>query len=227
MDTTKGSHTQADAAAEPGSAPLQGVEHVAASRLPTRHGEFVLHSYRQLADGTEHAVLVCGNAAGQEDVLVRLHSECLTGDVLGSLRCDCGPQLEMSLERIAAAGRGVLVYLRGHEGRGIGFSHKVRAYALQDEGLDTVDANVALGFAADMRDYTICADMLKLLGVSSLRLMTNNPRKLNAMEKMGIHIAERVPLQEGKNPFNEFYLETKAGKLGHMLKAEDDQPTQG
>lgn len=117
--------------------------------------------------------------------------------------------------------------MSARKGRGIGLLNKIHAYNLQDQGADTVDANVALGFAADMRDYTICADMLKLLGVSSLRLMTNNPRKLNAMEKMGIHIAERVPLQEGKNPFNEFYLETKAGKLGHMLKAEDDQPTQG
>ena len=134
MDTIRGSQTQAGTAADRGTAPLTGVEHVATARLPTRHGEFVMHAYRQRADGTEHAVLVCGEVAGQEDVLVRLHSECLTGDVLGSLRCDCGPQLEMSLERIAAAGRGVLIYLRGHEGRGIGFSHKIGRASCRERG---------------------------------------------------------------------------------------------
>ena len=217
MDTTKGSHTQADAAAEPGSTPLQGVEHVAASRLPTRHGEFVLHSYRQLADGTEHAVLVRGDVAGQEDVLVRLHSECLTGDVLGSLRCDCGPQLEMSLDRIAAAGRGVLVYLRGHEGRGIGFSHKVRAYALQDEGLDTVDANVALGLPVDARSFDCAAEILKHLGVRSVHLLSNNPRKKEELVKAGMPVARVVPVVPPHNHENVRYLNTKRTRMGHDL----------
>ncbi|GAB3228742.1 GTP cyclohydrolase II [Pseudaeromonas pectinilytica] len=205
---------------------MSSVSLIASSKLPTPWGTFTLVGFKETASGKDHAALVMGDITTPEPVLGRIHSECLTGDALFSLRCDCGFQLQAAMQRIAQEQRGVLLYVR-QEGRGIGLLNKIHAYNLQDQGADTVDANVALGFAADMRDYTICADMLKLLGVSSLRLMTNNPRKLNAMEKMGIHIAERVPLQEGKNPFNEFYLETKAGKLGHMLKAEDDQPTQG
>ena len=205
---------------------MSSVSLMASSKLPTPWGIFTLVGFQEIASGKDHAALVMGDITTPEPVLGRIHSECLTGDALFSLRCDCGFQLQAAMQRIAEEKRGVLLYVR-QEGRGIGLLNKIHAYNLQDQGADTVDANVALGFAADMRDYTICADMLKLLGVSSLRLMTNNPRKLNAMEKMGIHIAERVPLQEGKNPFNEFYLETKAGKLGHMLKAEDDQPTQG
>lgn len=205
---------------------MSSVSLIASSKLPTPWGTFTLVGFKEAASGKDHAALVMGDITTPEPVLGRIHSECLTGDALFSLRCDCGFQLQAAMQRIAQEQRGVLLYVR-QEGRGIGLLNKIHAYNLQDQGADTVDANVALGFAADMRDYTICADMLKLLGVSSLRLMTNNPRKLNAMEKMGIHIAERVPLQEGKNPFNEFYLQTKAGKLGHMLKAEDDQPTQG
>lgn len=205
---------------------MSSVSLIASSKLPTPWGTFTLVGFKETASGKDHAALVMGDITTPEPVLGRIHSECLTGDALFSLRCDCGFQLQAAMQRIAQEQRGVLLYVR-QEGRGIGLLNKIHAYNLQDQGADTVDANVALGFAADMRDYTICADMLKLLGVSSLRLMTNNPRKLNAMEKMGIHVAERVPLQEGKNPFNEFYLQTKAGKLGHMLKAEDDQPTQG
>ena len=205
---------------------MSSVSLIASSKLPTPWGTFTLVGFKETASGKDHAALVMGDITTPEPVLGRIHSECLTGDALFSLRCDCGFQLQAAMQRIAQEQRGVLLYVR-QEGRGIGLLNKIHAYNLQDQGADTVDANVALGFAADMRDYTICADMLKLLGVSSLRLMTNNPRKLNAMEKMGIHIAERVPLQEGKNPFNEFYLQTKAGKLGHMLKAEDDQATQG
>lgn len=205
---------------------MSSVSLIASSKLPTPWGTFTLVGFKETASGKDHAALVMGDITTPEPVLGRIHSECLTGDALFSLRCDCGFQLQAAMQRIAQEQRGVLLYVR-QEGRGIGLLNKIHAYNLQDQGADTVDANVALGFAADMRDYTICADMLKLLGVSSLRLMTNNPRKLNAMEKMGIHIAERVPLQEGKNPFNEFYLQTKAGKLGHMLKAEDDQSTQG
>ena len=205
---------------------MSSVSLIASSKLPTPWGTFTLVGFKETASGKDHAALVMGDITTPEPVLGRIHSECLTGDALFSLRCDCGFQLQAAMQRIAQEQRGVLLYVR-QEGRGIGLLNKIHAYNLQDQGADTVDANVALGFAADMRDYTICADMLRLLGVSSLRLMTNNPRKLNAMEKMGIHIAERVPLQEGKNPFNEFYLQTKAGKLGHMLKAEDDQPTQG
>ncbi len=201
---------------------MSSVTLVASSRLPTPWGVFSLVGFRENATGKDHAAMVMGDITTQEPVLARIHSECLTGDALFSLRCDCGFQLQAALQRIAETGRGVLLYVR-QEGRGIGLLNKIQAYNLQDQGADTVDANVALGFAADQRDYTICADMLHLLGVSQVRLMTNNPRKLNAMTKLGIKIAERVPLQEGRNPYNEFYLETKAGKLGHMLENPDTE----
>lgn len=204
---------------------MSSVSLIASSKLPTPWGTFTLVGFKETATGKDHAALVMGDITTPEPVLSRIHSECLTGDALFSLRCDCGFQLQAAMQRIAAEQRGVLLYVR-QEGRGIGLLNKIHAYNLQDQGADTVDANVALGFAADLRDYTICGDMLKLLGVTSLRLMTNNPKKLNAMAKMGIPVVERVPLQEGKNPFNEFYLETKAGKLGHMLTAEDDQQEQ-
>ena len=196
---------------------MSSVTLVAKSKLPTPWGTFTLVGFQETGTGKDHAALVMGDITGDEPVLGRIHSECLTGDALFSLRCDCGFQLQAAMENIAKAGRGVLLYVR-QEGRGIGLLNKIRAYHLQDQGADTVEANVALGFAADMRDYTICADMLKALEVKSLRLMTNNPRKMKAMESFGIPVAERVPLQEGRNPHNEFYLSTKANKLDHMLK---------
>ncbi|MGL5323520.1 MAG: GTP cyclohydrolase II [Aeromonas sp.] len=196
---------------------MSSVTLVAKSKLPTPWGTFTLVGFQETGTGKDHAALVMGDVSGDEPVLGRIHSECLTGDALFSLRCDCGFQLQAAMENIAKAGRGVLLYVR-QEGRGIGLLNKIRAYHLQDQGADTVEANVALGFAADMRDYTICADMLKQLEVKSLKLMTNNPRKMKAMESFGIPVAERVPLQEGRNPHNEFYLSTKANKLDHMLK---------
>ena len=196
---------------------MSNVTLVAKSKLPTPWGTFTLVGFQETGTGKDHAALVMGDIADGEPVLGRIHSECLTGDALFSLRCDCGFQLQAAMEKIAKAGRGVLLYVR-QEGRGIGLLNKIRAYHLQDQGADTVEANVALGFAADMRDYTICADMLKALEVKSLRLMTNNPRKLKAMESFGIPVAERVPLQEGRNPHNEFYLSTKANKLDHLFK---------
>ncbi|ABK36951.1 GTP cyclohydrolase-2 [Aeromonas hydrophila] len=196
---------------------MSSVTLVAKSKLPTPWGTFTLVGFQETGTGKDHAALVMGDITGDEPVLGRIHSECLTGDALFSLRCDCGFQLQAALENIAKAGRGVLLYVR-QEGRGIGLLNKIRAYHLQDQGADTVEANVALGFAADMRDYTICADMLKQLEVKSLKLMTNNPRKMKAMESFGIPVAERVPLQEGRNPHNEFYLSTKANKLDHMFK---------
>ncbi|MEH8263074.1 GTP cyclohydrolase II [Aeromonas veronii] len=196
---------------------MSSVTLVAKSKLPTPWGTFTLVGFQETGTGKDHAALVMGDITGDEPVLGRIHSECLTGDALFSLRCDCGFQLQAAMENIAKAGRGVLLYVR-QEGRGIGLLNKIRAYHLQDQGADTVEANVALGFAADMRDYTICADMLKQLEVKSLKLMTNNPRKMKAMESFGIPVAERVPLQEGRNPHNEFYLSTKANKLAHMLK---------
>lgn len=196
---------------------MSSVTLVAKSKLPTPWGTFTLIGFQETGTGKDHAALVMGDITGDEPVLGRIHSECLTGDALFSLRCDCGFQLQAALENIAKAGRGVLLYVR-QEGRGIGLLNKIRAYHLQDQGADTVEANVALGFAADMRDYTICADMLKQLEVKSLKLMTNNPRKMKAMESFGIPVAERVPLQEGRNPHNEFYLSTKANKLDHMFK---------
>ena len=196
---------------------MSSITLVAKSKLPTPWGIFTLVGFQETGTGKDHAALVMGDITGEEPVLGRIHSECLTGDALFSLRCDCGFQLQAAMENIAKAGRGVLLYVR-QEGRGIGLLNKIRAYHLQDQGADTVEANVALGFAADMRDYTICADMLKQLEVKSLKLMTNNPRKMKAMESFGIPVAERVPLQEGRNPHNEFYLSTKANKLDHMLK---------
>ena len=189
---------------------------VAASQLPTPFGVFTMHGFLDEATGKEHVALTFGDVADGEPVLGRLHSECLTGDALFSLRCDCGAQLEAALQAIAEKGRGVLLYLR-QEGRGIGLMNKIRAYHLQDGGADTVEANERLGFAADQRDYAICLPMLEHLGVTSLRLMTNNPRKVKALTDMGITVAERVPLHTGQNPHNKLYLATKANKLGHMM----------
>jgi GTP cyclohydrolase II len=189
---------------------------VAASQLPTPFAVFTMHGFLEEATGREHVALTLGDVADGAPVLGRLHSECLTGDALFSLRCDCGFQLEAALAAIAKEGRGVLLYLR-QEGRGIGLMNKIRAYELQDGGADTVEANERLGFAADQRDYAICLPMLNHLGITSLKLMTNNPRKLKALADMGIPVAERMPLQIEHNPHNKYYLATKSGKLGHLL----------
>ncbi|SDT94561.1 GTP cyclohydrolase II [Halopseudomonas salegens] len=192
------------------------VIYIASSQLPTQWGTFTMHGFLEEESGKEHVVLTMGDVADGEPVLGRLHSECLTGDALFSLRCDCGFQLEAALAAIAAEGRGALFYLR-QEGRGIGLMNKIRAYNLQDGGADTVEANEQLGFGADQRDYAICQPMLAHLGITSLKLLTNNPRKVKALEGFGIEIAQRLPLQFGLNPHNSKYLATKAGKLGHML----------
>lgn len=193
---------------------------IATARLPTPIAEFTMHVF--LADGKEHVALVLGDPAGEPAPLVRLHSECLTGDALFSLRCDCGFQLEHALQRIATEQRGVLLYLR-QEGRGIGLANKIRAYALQDSGADTVEANAHLGFAADERDYSCAVAMLRELGVQSVRLMTNNPAKIRALEDAGIRVVERLPIECGRNPHNEAYLTTKAAKLGHLLGSRREE----
>jgi GTP cyclohydrolase II len=183
---------------------------------------FDMHGFEDEANGKEHVVLTLGDVADGVPVLCRLHSECLTGDALYSLRCDCGFQLEAALQRIAQEGRGALLYLR-QEGRGIGLMNKIRAYKLQDAGADTVEANEQLGFGADMRDYGLCKVMLDHLGIKSVRLMTNNPRKVTALKKQGIEVAERIPLQIGRNPHNVKYLATKVGKLGHLMDHQDEE----
>jgi GTP cyclohydrolase II len=186
------------------------------ARLPTRFAEQAeIVAFRSDDDGAEHVALLVGSPSGQPP-LVRLHSECLTGDVLGSLKCDCGPQLDSALEAIAAAGWGILLYLR-QEGRGIGLVNKLRAYALQDQGFDTVDANLRLGFADDERHYTLAARMLAALAQEEVRLLTNNPRKVEGLEAAGIRVAERVPLKAGGNAHNRDYLETKRSRSGHAL----------
>ncbi|QID16449.1 GTP cyclohydrolase II [Nitrogeniibacter mangrovi] len=190
---------------------------VDACRLPNRFGEFTLHGFEDEATGIEHLALTHGDVTGEAPVLARIHSECLTGDGLFSERCDCGYQLEAAMRRIVDEGRGVILYLR-QEGRGIGLLNKIRAYKLQDQGADTVEANELLGFPADMRDFSICKPMLDHLGVRAVRLMTNNPRKLDSLADLGLHIVERVPLQVGRNPHNTAYLDTKAAKLGHLMK---------
>jgi len=194
------------------------LEQVADARLPTPFAEFRLRVF-QAADGKEHLAITLGDLAGHPPPLVRVHSECLTGDALFSLRCDCGFQLEHALQRIASEKRGALVYLR-QEGRGIGLANKIRAYELQDRGADTVEANARLGFGPDLRDYGLAVEILKSLGVHELRLLTNNPRKLNALTEGGLVVTERVAIECGRNPHNEGYLTTKAGKLGHLLKPE-------
>lgn len=186
------------------------------SKLPTRWGTFDIHGFEDAANHKEHVVISIGDCAGDEPLLVRLHSECLTGDALGSLRCDCGAQLQAAMASIAERGRGAILYLR-QEGRGIGLLNKIKAYHLQDAGADTVEANEQLGFGADQRDYSLCAPMLSHLGVSKVILMTNNPRKVAALEALGIEVVERRPLQTDSNPHNAKYLSTKAGKLGHLL----------
>ncbi|MEH6625675.1 MAG: GTP cyclohydrolase II [Motiliproteus sp.] len=192
------------------------VRYVASSQLPTPWGTFQMHGFEDLTSGKEHVVLSMGEFNDNEPALARIHSECLTGDALFSMRCDCGFQLQEALKRIAEEGRGVLLYLR-QEGRGIGLLNKIKAYHLQDGGADTVEANEQLGFEADLRDYSMCINMLEHLGIKEVRLMTNNPRKVDALKKFGVPVTKREPLQVGKNRHNEDYLATKAGKLGHMM----------
>jgi GTP cyclohydrolase II len=201
------------------------VKFVAPATLPTQWGQFTIHGFEDQETGKEHVALVLGeslvaaSAPVETDpsapLLCRIHSECLTGDCLFSLRCDCGSQLKSAMESIAAAGRGMILYLR-QEGRGIGLLNKIRAYALQDSGADTVEANEQLGFEADSREYNICKPMLEHFRVSSVRLMTNNPRKVQALQEMGIEVAEIVPIHTGSNPHNESYLAVNIDKLGHI-----------
>lgn len=192
------------------------VTHVATSELPTPFGTFKMHGFSDSESGKEHVALTMGELQGQADVLARMHSECLTGDALFSMRCDCGFQLNEAMKRIAEQGQGVLLYLR-QEGRGIGLINKIKAYNLQDQGADTVEANEQLGFNADERSYEMAKDMLDFLGVQSVRLMTNNPRKVQALTDLGMSVAGRESIQVGKNSHNNVYLATKANKMDHML----------
>jgi len=198
------------------------VRRVAEAALPTIHGEFQAVVYENVLDGEQHMAMVYGDVTTTEPVLVRVHSECLTGDAFGSLRCDCGPQLQAALAKIAAEGAGVVVYLRGHEGRGIGLGHKIRAYALQENGADTVEANVELGLPVDSREYGIGAQILVDLGVTSMRLLTNNPAKYGGLEGFGLNIVERVSLESQPTAHNIDYLRTKREKMGHLLEGLDD-----
>jgi len=198
------------------------VQRVTEARLPTKHGEFTAVAYRSAVDAAEHMALVKGNISSDESVLVRVHSECLTGDVFGSLRCDCGAQIEMALQSIAEEDQGVFLYMR-QEGRGIGFHNKLCAYALQDQGMDTVEANIALGFGPDLRDYGVGAQILADLGLHNIRLLTNNPKKVIGLESYGIRIVETVPLIAPSTPYNIRYLKTKQKKLGHILGIEEGE----
>lgn len=193
---------------------MPSVKHIASAALPTRWGRFVLHGFEEAGTGREHLALACGELADGGPPLCRVHSECLTGESLRSLRCDCGPQLELAMRRVADAGRGLILYLR-QEGRDIGLLNKIRAYALQDAGADTVEANARLGFEPDSRDYGAAGSMLAHFGVRAVRLMSDNPRKAEALERMGVRVAEVLPHRAGANPHNERYLKAKIGKLGH------------
>ena len=198
------------------------VRRIAEARIPTKWGDFTCYAYESLLDGEQHVAMVKGTVAGEEDVLVRVHSECLTGDAFGSLRCDCGVQLDSAMQIIAEAGHGVVVYLRGHEGRGIGIGHKIAAYNLQERGLDTVDANLELGQPSDSREYGIGAQILVDLGITTMRLITNNPSKRGGLEGFGLEITERVPSVVSVNPENIAYMRTKRERMGHLLEGLDD-----
>lgn len=193
------------------------LRYIESSKLPTRWGTFDIHGFEDPFKGKEHIAITMGDCSTDDPLLTRIHSECLTGDALGSMRCDCGEQLHQAMERISERGRGAILYLR-QEGRGIGLVNKIRAYNLQDEGADTVEANERLGFGADMRDYSICAPMLQHLGAASIQLMTNNPRKVNALKDLGFKVVERKSIETESNPHNAQYLSTKAGKLGHLFR---------
>ena len=202
----------------------------AVANLPSRFGRFKIIGFWNNRDGKDHIAMVHGDVMGHEDVPTRLHSECLTGDVMGSLRCDCRDQLEVALLKISKMERGIVLYLK-QEGRGIGLINKLRAYALQDQGLDTVEANLALGFRDDERDYEVAAHMLASLNVGSIRLMTNNPRKIRELEQLGVKVTSRIPHVIPANEWNQFYLETKATRSGHLIEfegkahlAEQDDP---
>jgi len=196
------------------------VRRMAEASLPTRYGEFVAIAYRSITDPDEHVALVKGDISGEEPVLVRVHSECLTGDIFGSMRCDCGDQIALAMKAIANEGKGVFLYMR-QEGRGIGLHNKLRAYALQDQGMDTVEANESLGFPADLRDYGIGAQILVDLGLKDIRLLTNNPKKVVGLEGYGLKVVETLPLIATPNPINIHYLETKQKKMGHLLDMEE------
>jgi len=204
-----------------GDRATQCVTLAAKATLPTRYGTFTSYAFRVSAGHAEHLALVMGDVSGQASVLTRLHSECLTGDVLGSYRCDCGEQLDLALRYIAAEGRGVLLYLRGHEGRGIGLSNKIRAYALQEQGLDTVEANLELGLPDDAREYDSAVAILRELNVTSVRLMSNNPKKFDTLAKHGIPVCERVALAIPVRDENERYIRTKQVKFGHYFEENE------
>jgi 3,4-dihydroxy 2-butanone 4-phosphate synthase/GTP cyclohydrolase II len=197
------------------------VHKVAEAKLPTKYGEFTAVAYKSDVDPAEHLALVMGDICTPEPVLVRVHSECATGDIFGSLRCDCGEQLAQAMQKIAKEGRGAVIYLR-QEGRGIGFHNKIRAYALQDKGLDTVEANISLGFAPDLRDYGVGAQIMRDLGITEIRLLTNNPMKIISLEGHGLKVTETIPLVVEPNPHNRHYLETKKKKMGHLLDLPDN-----
>jgi 3,4-dihydroxy 2-butanone 4-phosphate synthase / GTP cyclohydrolase II len=198
------------------------VRRVAEARIPTEWGEFTCYAYESVLDGEHHIAFVKGAVQGQDNVLVRVHSECLTGDVFGSMRCDCGLQLQAAMKQVAEEGMGAVVYLRGHEGRGIGIGHKLLAYQLQDQGHDTVDANIALGMPVDSREYGIGAQILVDLGITTMRLLTNNPSKKGGLAGFGLEITARVPLQTAPNAENIAYLRTKRERMGHLLEGLDD-----
>jgi len=206
------------------------VERIAIADMPTKYGPFSAFGYRSVIDGQQHVALVCGDVDGAKDVLVRVHSECLTGDVFGSFRCDCGEQLERAMSQIAQEGTGVLLYL-AQEGRGIGLLNKLRAYELQEQGYDTVDANVHLGFPVDSRDYSVGYQILADLGLTSIRVLTNNPRKLEGLDGYGLTVTEQLPIEAEPNTFNAEYLRTKRERMGHILhhqglRLEDDAPAE-
>jgi len=198
------------------------VKRVAEARIPTQWGDFTCYVYESVLDGEQHVAMVKGAVQGEDDVLVRVHSECLTGDVFGSLRCDCGIQLDEAMKKVADEELGVVVYLRGHEGRGIGLGHKIRAYSLQDLGRDTVDANIELGLPVDSREYGIGAQILVDLGITTMRLLTNNPSKYGGLDGFGLEVTGRVPVETVPNPENLEYLRTKRERMGHLLDGLDD-----